>query len=81
MNSSNLKLILILALIFITTVFSGQNIQVVNINVLVWTYYMSVSIVIISMLIIGVLFGWFLKSYVNHQNKKIPTKDSIINKD
>ncbi|MBU0474014.1 MAG: LapA family protein [Bacteroidetes bacterium] len=81
MNSSNFKLVLILALIFITTVFSGQNIQIININVLVWTYYMSVSIVIISMLIVGVLFGWFLKSYVNHQNKKVLVKDKIINPD
>lgn len=71
MNSSNLKLVAILTLIFIATLFLIQNTQVVNINIFIWTYAMSVSIVVVSTLIIGVLVGWFLKSYLNHKKKKL----------
>jgi len=70
LNNSNFKLIFVLALILLTTIFLIQNTQVVNINVLIWTYYMSVSLIVISMLIVGILFGWFMKSYTNHKKKK-----------
>ncbi|PIQ10071.1 MAG: hypothetical protein COW71_03765 [Ignavibacteriales bacterium CG18_big_fil_WC_8_21_14_2_50_31_20] len=77
LNNPNFKLIIILALIFITTIFLLQNTQVVNINVLIWTYYMSVSLIVISMLIVGTLFGWFMKSYVNHKKKKKAEKQLV----
>jgi len=77
LNNPNFKLIIILSLIFITTVFLLQNTQVVNINVLIWTYYMSVSLIVISMLIVGILFGWFMKSYVNHKKKKKVEKQHV----
>ena len=32
---------------------------------------MSVSIAIVAMLIIGILVGWFLKSYIVHKKKKL----------
>ncbi len=70
MNNSNFKLIIILILILVATLFLVQNTQVVNISVIFWTYSMSVSIVIVSMLIVGILIGWFLKSYISYKNKK-----------
>ncbi len=70
MNNSNFKLIIILILILVATLFLVQNTQVVNISVIFWTYSMSVSIVVVSMLIVEILIGWFLKSYISYKNKK-----------
>ncbi len=71
MKNSNFKLVFILVLIFLATLFLIQNTQVVDINVLVWTYSMSASIIVVSMLLLGVLIGWFLKSYVAYKTKKV----------
>jgi len=38
---------------------------------------MSVSLIVISMLIVGTLFGWFMKSYVNHKKKKKAEKQLV----
>jgi len=78
MNNSNFKLIIILFLILVATLFLVQNTQVVNISVIFWTFSMSVSIVIVSMLIVGVIIGWFLKSYITYKNKKNSTVDENI---
>ena len=69
MNSSNFKLIFILILIFISTLFIGQNTQEVTVNLLFQTYSTSVAIVVVSMLLIGILVGWFFKGN-NNSNKK-----------
>ena len=70
MNSSNFKLIFILILIFIATLFIGQNTQIVTVNLLLKTYSMSVAIVVVSMLLIGILVGWFFKGNNNSKEKK-----------
>ena len=79
MNSSNIKLIFILFLILIASVFLAQNTQVVNISIIFWKYSFSVSIVIVSMLIVGILIGWFLKSYISYKNNKSkgPNEDTV----
>ncbi len=71
LNNSNFKLFVILTLVIIATIFLVQNTQVVNINLLLWTYSISVSLAIVSMLIIGILVGWFLKSYLAHKKNEI----------
>jgi len=78
MNNSNFKLILILILILVATLFLVQNTQVVDINVIFWTYSMSVSIAVVSMLIIGILIGWFLNSYITYKNKQSQKMDEHI---
>jgi len=70
LNSSNFKLIFILILIFIATLFIGQNTQIVTVNLLLKTYSMSVAIVVVSMLLIGILVGWFFKGNNNSKEKK-----------
>lgn len=75
MNNSNFKLIIILFLVLVTALFLVQNTQVVDISVIFWTYSMSVSIVIVSMLIVGILIGWFLRSYISYKNKKTQVLD------
>ncbi len=78
MNSSNIKLIIILFLILVASVFLAQNTQVVNISIIFWKYSLSVSIVIVSMLIVGILIGWFLKSYISYKNNKLKGQDEDI---
>jgi len=78
MNNVNIKLIFLLLLVFAATLFLIQNTHVAKINILFWSYSMSVSLVIISMLIIGILFGWFLKSYINHKQKKKAIKEEKL---
>lgn len=73
MNNANFKLVLILTLVFFATLFLIQNTQVVDINILIWTYSMSVSLVVVSILLTGILVGWFLKSYSVHKKKKATT--------
>jgi uncharacterized integral membrane protein len=78
MNNSNTKLIIILFLILVASLFLVQNTQVVNIRIIFWTYSLSVSIVIVSMLIVGILIGWFLKSYISYKNNKSKDLDEDI---
>ncbi len=75
-NNSNFKLFVILMLVFIATIFLAQNTQVVKINLLLWSYSMSVSIAIVLMLIIGILVGWFFKSYLVHKKRKLTEKEN-----
>ncbi|MDA3814773.1 MAG: lipopolysaccharide assembly protein LapA domain-containing protein [Patescibacteria group bacterium] len=60
----------ILSLILIATLFLIQNTQVANITLLFWTYSLSVSLVVVLMLLIGILVGWFSKSYLDFKKKK-----------
>ena len=78
MNNSNIKLIIILFLILVASLFLVQNTQVVNIRIIFWTYSLSVSIVIVSMLIVGILIGWFLKSYISYKKNKSKDLDDDI---
>ncbi len=80
MNSPNFKLIAILTVIFMATLFLIQNTQVADINILIWTYSMSVSLVIVSILLIGILVGWGLKSYSVHKKKNAFTTKPEDNK-
>jgi uncharacterized integral membrane protein len=77
MNGANFKLIALLTLIFVATLFLIQNTQVADINILIWTYSMSVSLVVVSILLIGILLGWFLKSYTVHKKKKLTEQKPI----
>ena len=78
MNNLNFKLIIILFLILVAALFLVQNTQVVDIRIIFWTYSMSVSIVIVLMLIVGILIGWFLRSYISYKNKKTKDLDENI---
>jgi len=70
MHKSNFKLVIVLVFIFLAALFLIQNTQVVEINVLVWNFSMSASLIVISMLIFGIFIGWFSKSYLSYKNRK-----------
>ena len=68
MNIQSYKLSTSLVLIILATVFLIQNTQVIQINVLFWTFSMSASIMVVMLLVTGILIGWFLYGYL--YNKK-----------
>lgn len=70
MNIQSLKLSASLVLIVLATIFLIQNTQVVQINILFWTIAMSASIMVVMLLVIGILIGWFLNGYLSNKKNK-----------
>lgn len=70
MSIQNIKLSTTLVLVILATIFLIQNTQVIEINIIFWTISMSGAIMVVSLLVIGILIGWFLKGYLAHKNIK-----------
>ncbi|VAX29217.1 hypothetical protein MNBD_IGNAVI01-331 [hydrothermal vent metagenome] len=70
MDKQSFKLSSLLILIVIATIFLIQNTQVVQINLLFWNLSMSTAIMVVMLLVIGILIGWFLKGYLVHKKRK-----------
>jgi len=58
----NYKKIISLVLATLTILFILQNIAVININFLFWTFFISRSVLIFVVLLIGIVIGWLLRS-------------------
>jgi uncharacterized integral membrane protein len=67
MNFKNIKLAVSLVLIGFIILFVAQNTAVVEIRLLFWKVSMSRSLMIFSVLLIGIAAGWFLHGYVMHR--------------
>jgi len=63
-------LIVVLALATIALVFTIQNVAAVDVTFLVWTVTMSRALLIMFVLAIGFLLGWFLHSYYSYRTKR-----------
>ncbi|MGO9139179.1 MAG: lipopolysaccharide assembly protein LapA domain-containing protein [Syntrophales bacterium] len=61
----NLKLILILISAGLAVIFITQNAPVVDVRFLFWNVSMSRALLIFFVLIIGIVIGWFLHSYLS----------------
>jgi uncharacterized integral membrane protein len=61
------KLIVSLVLAGLAVIFVIQNVAVVEIRFLFWTFAMSRSLFMIFLLVIGIIVGWLLNSYYHHQ--------------
>jgi uncharacterized integral membrane protein len=70
MDKQSFKLSSLLVLIVIVAIFLIQNTQVVQINLLLWNISMSAAILVVMLLVIGILIGWFLKGYLAHKKRK-----------
>ena len=70
MNIQSFKLSTTLVLIVLASVFLIQNTQVVEINILFWSISMSSAIMVVMLLVIGILIGWFLNSYLSNKKEK-----------
>ncbi len=73
MNS--FKIICILILLVLVALFTFQNTAVADVRFLMWTFSMSVSLMLLSSLFSGIVIGLFL-SYVNSWKKNRREKNS-----
>jgi len=62
MKRMNYKQMISLVLAGLTVLFILQNIAVVNINFIFWTFLVSRSVLIFLVLVIGIAIGWLLRS-------------------
>jgi putative membrane protein len=62
MKKLNFKQIISLALAALTILFILQNIAVINISFLFWTFFISRSVLIFVVLLIGIAIGLLLRS-------------------
>lgn len=60
------KLILSLVLTGTVVLFVIQNVSVVEISFLFWSFAMSRALLIFFVLAIGIVIGWLLHSYFSH---------------
>jgi len=51
-------------------VFIFQNVDLVNIRFLFWTLAISRSLLVFSFLLIGLVLGWFVRSYAMQRRQK-----------
>jgi len=61
---NDLKLYLVLALIGLVVVFTLQNVVVVDIRFLFWSFSMSRALMIFFTLAVGVVIGWLLRGHL-----------------
>jgi putative membrane protein len=62
MKKLNYKKIISFVLAALTILFILQNIAVINISFLFWTFFISRSVLIFLVLLIGIVIGWLLRS-------------------
>lgn len=70
MNIQSIKLSTSLILVVLASIFLIQNTQVVEINIFFWSISMSRAIMVVMLLVVGILIGWFLNGYLSHKKKK-----------
>jgi uncharacterized integral membrane protein len=61
-NTMTAKLVIATGLILLVMIFALQNTATVNIQLLFWDVALPRSLLILMMLLIGVVIGWFLRS-------------------
>ncbi len=69
MKRMNYKQMISLVLAGLTVLFILQNIAIVNINFIFWTFLVSRSVLIFLVLVIGIAIGWLLRSSPKKNNQ------------
>ncbi len=64
------KLSLGLTLLIIVVVFTIQNVEIVAIKFLFWELAISRALMIILVLTVGILIGWFLSSFYRRTQRR-----------
>ncbi|MBU0480557.1 MAG: LapA family protein [Proteobacteria bacterium] len=81
----NFKLIFILTLIGLAVLFGVQNVAVVEIQFLLWSFTLARSILIFFVLAAGIIIGWLMHSYTDykerHKTEQAPSKPAGIEDD
>ena len=66
----NFKMLIVLILAGLAVLFIIQNVAVVEIQLLFWAVQISRSLLILLLLAIGIIIGWFLHGYVRHRRNR-----------
>jgi uncharacterized integral membrane protein len=66
----NAKFFLVSVLVGLVAIFIIQNVAVVEIQFLLWSFRMSRSLMMFLLLAIGILIGWFLHAFLRHRRAK-----------
>jgi len=66
----NARLATSIVLILLALIFVAQNTEVVRVAFLFWAMEMSLALFILLLLVIGILAGWFLRSWYRHQRRR-----------
>lgn len=64
------KVIILLIIVFLFTIFVSQNTEVITINVLLWTFQMSLIVIMSLTGLFGVLIGFIIASMASSSQKK-----------
>lgn len=59
-----------IVLILLGLIFVAQNTEVIRVAFLFWAMEMSLAVFMLLLLVVGVLAGWFLRSYYRHQRRR-----------
>jgi len=65
------RLIVILSLVGLVALFIIQNVAMVEIQFLFWSVQMSRSLMMILLLAIGIIIGWFLHGHFSNRKGKV----------
>ena len=66
----NPKMITLLVLVSLATVFILQNMSVVELHFLVWQMSMSRALMFLLLVLVGVAIGWLLRGHVLHKARR-----------
>ena len=64
-----IKLILAVIIIGLVAIFIIQNIMAVSIHFLIWTLSMNGALLFIIILILGIVIGWLLHTFITFRKK------------
>lgn len=72
----NYKMFIVLILAGLAVLFIFQNVAIVEIQFLFWAVQMSRSLLMLLLLAIGIIIGWFLHGYIRHRKNRSETEGS-----
>jgi len=64
------RLIAVITLACLAGLFVLQNAAVVEVHFLFWSARLSRALLILFLLVIGALIGWFLRAYVQRRSRR-----------
>ena len=66
----NFKMGLVAILVFFALIFVARNIDIVTVKFLFWEISMSRAVLLFFSLLIGLVIGWILHSYISYSKDK-----------
>jgi len=76
MKNMGFKLISVLILVCLATIFIIQNVAAVDVRFLFWSIAMSRALLIVFAIVIGFVFGWIVHAYLALRRSNARPADS-----